>query len=197
MSNQSRERSERLEFRGTLQVFLLLGVGCLAFALWHAWQLSRCSSWPRADATVSKLSVTYHTNFLGRRLTVSESIDFLYAYCVDGRRFESRRFFFLPGYPPAAELRGRFPEGTHFKAYYMPDDPSVAIVEPESINYAAFGFAFFFLSVWGVAAVGNRRRKFRPGAEPNGAASKSPMPGSDTNRPSKWLASAPDPWRRR
>src|SRR5262245_51140283 len=123
-------------FRMLMHSVLGLGVACLVFGAWHAWQVNKCRSWPRVDAVVSRLSFGYSTNVLGHNkwkpISVSEHVDFRYVYEVSGRRFESSRFFFLAGYPRGFELRERYPEGSRFRAFYRRDDPSVSIAEPES-----------------------------------------------------------------
>jgi hypothetical protein len=156
-----RHANDRRDFRLLLGIILSLGFGCLAFAIWHTLQIRACSRWPRVQATVIRLSVASRTNVLGhnkwRPISVSSDIDFRYAYEVGGRQFESARFFFLPGYPSANELQARYPVGTHFRAFLHPADPSLAIVEPESISYRAFGIGIALLSLWGIMLKAHRR----------------------------------------
>lgn len=161
MSQRARKREERRSLRILMRSVFGIGVACLVFAVWHAWQVNRCKSWPRTDAVVSRLSFGYTTNVLGhnkwRPIRVSEHIDFRYVYEVDGRKFESSRFFYLLGYPPGYELRERFLEGTRFRAFCHPDDPSVAIVEPEHVSYAAFAVGFGLVSISGLVLLGKIR----------------------------------------
>ncbi len=145
-----RQPKERRGLRLLLGLLLSLGLGCLAFGLWHATQVRACSRWPRVEATVTRLSLAFdakvpiHNKW--RTIWRSQDIDFRYAYEVNGRHFESDRFFFLPGYPSTFALVNRYPVGTRFMAFRHPTDPTRAIVEPES-SYRPFGIGLALLTL--------------------------------------------------
>jgi hypothetical protein len=145
------QRTERRSLKMLLGVLFCLGLGCLAFELWHVLQVRACSRWPRVEATVTRLSATFDPSIpihnKWRTVWRSTDIDFRYTYEVNGRRYESSRFYFLPGFPASFALVNRFPAGTHFLAYRHPTDPSIAIVEPEGVHYWAVGIGIALLSL--------------------------------------------------
>jgi hypothetical protein len=155
MDDVALKRQNRGISRPVAPILLALGMSCLTFGLWHTWQTGRCRSWPRVEATVSKLSITMRTNVAAHNkyhpAWLSERVDFSYRYTVDGRQYESSRFFYLPGYPDGSLLRERFSQGAHFQALRHPHDPSTSIVEPEAPSYFALITGLALLGAWGVA----------------------------------------------
>jgi hypothetical protein len=150
----------RVERHAVRKVSLIAGLISLTFGIWHILQVYSCSSWPRVEATVTELTVTYQTNApLNKRqvFTVSEDVIFRYKYSVEGKEYESQRFFFLFGRLDAGELQRNLPVGTRFPVYHDPTIPSKSIVQPESPMYSTLAGGLVLASIWGLLYAKERR----------------------------------------
>jgi Protein of unknown function (DUF3592) len=130
---------------GITVALLIAGIGVLALVYLEFSRARATKQWPSAEATVieSKVEIEYDD---GRfyRLKLS------YSYMIDGKSFLGEGIrgdssVWSWSYP-ASRAAKKYPEGAKVLAYYLPSDPSKAVLEPG----VSFGKLVFLV---GVAAI--------------------------------------------
>ena len=146
----------------TLLFVIVVGVGSLAFYLWHAYAIRQAHRWPTTEATVINCQVTSVTNLiqgkLGNRVVRDDHLGFAFTYRVSGREYVSRRFYVL-GHPPANIVAHDFPVGRRFLASYSASSPDVAVVEPGPLYFRVLVLAVVFLGLGGAGIVYNHYQR--------------------------------------
>lgn len=106
------------------------------------------TTWPQAPATITESEVTSSRSSKGGR---SYKAKVAYEYSANGRMHSATKVFFGDGISAgpkyAHAIVARHPLGTATQAYYHPDRPALAVLEPgltkRSFISAAFGLLFF------------------------------------------------------
>ncbi len=151
-------------------IFFLVGAGTLLFFVLPALKAAGARNWRETPCTVLHSQVRTHSGSDSN----TYSVDVLYTYVVDDRRYESNRYQFLggssSGYDGKAEIVARYPPGTRTVCYVDPADPTQAVLHRGlSADYWVALVPLVFLLVgaggmYGVARSGrmHRRRDINP-----------------------------------
>ena len=135
-------------------MFIGIGAVCLFVHLLAYYKVTRAASWPSVDAVVSHCQVrTSSETYYGRTgnigMTQCAVLSFEFTYTIGGHSYVSTRFYAF-GQPAAWWVDREYPVGKHFTAYYNPNCPAEAVVEPGSTDHA---FLIKTLVLLGLAAL--------------------------------------------
>lgn len=152
---------------GFFSLFLLFGLGFLAFFLLPAVKVWKARSWTATRCTVLASEVESHSD----SDSTTYSVAVRYRYQVDGTSYESHRYEFLggssSGYEHKQEIVERYPPGSRPICWVDPEDPSQAVLErglTRGYFFALIPAVFVLVGGGGVAFAllsGRRRRPER------------------------------------
>lgn len=135
------------------------------------------ASWNKVPCTIVSSTVAEHPGSGDEQPTYS--VDVRYHYFVGGRRYQSNRYDFFPGFTGGREekhaIARRYPRGSTTICYVNPADPADAVLEP-SLGNRRWLLAFPLIFVlFGLAGLSITRRGARRAAA--AAASGSSLAG--------------------
>lgn len=178
---------------GFFAVFLVAGLGMLAFFVWPIYKsIVARTSWTEVPCEIVSSSVGSHSDSDG----TTYSVDVVYRYTVGGRSYESDRYRFLQGsssgYDGKAKVVESLPEGSVTTCRVDPADPAEAVLFT-GFSWAhlliLFPLPFVAVGAWGIAFTlrGARRRRE---AEAGGRPDWLPEPSRDEDDPGEVRAGA-------
>ncbi len=132
-------------------ILFLFGAG---FCIW-GWILiadARLStSWPTAPATIVYSEIKSSDSRSDGKITQMYSADIRYQYTVNGKRYVSARISFGDHSSSSStgmkKLVNKYPKGSQATAYYDPDKPGNALLEPGPVLISYIPFVFGALSI--------------------------------------------------
>jgi hypothetical protein len=142
----------------------ILGVFSLSLYLWTLHNVEQAKTWPVVDAVVTDSHFDTWTaineGLTGNRVVRDGQFNFAFDYTNAGRQYTSKSFFAW-GQPDSRWVRREYPIGRHFQAFYNPQDPSEAVVDPGTPSDVALGFTIVFFGILVVALIlrFNQRKK--------------------------------------
>ncbi len=152
---------------GFFLIFLLFGLGVLVpFFLLPLYQGWSASHWRELPCHVEYIDVRSHSGDDGS----TYSVDILYSYEVEGRRYKSSRYSFFEGsdsgYSDKKEFVDAHPAGSDTTCFVNPEDPLDAVVTRGDAGLGWFALVpgVFVLvgavgTIWALGAVRKKKRK--------------------------------------
>ena len=114
---------------GFFGIFFLVGAGLLIpFFIWPTLQVVKARSWIETDCVIESSGVASHPG----DDSTTYSVEALYNYEIDGKRYRSNRYQFMSGsssgYEGKAEKAAEIPAGATATCYVDPEDPFSAVI---------------------------------------------------------------------
>ncbi len=136
--------------------FLVIGIGVTVLGVKDMCKAKASNSWPTASAKITKSEVDVKREGVGRSETRTYSAEISFDYTVDGRKQSSSKVRIgsiskTNSKSRAQKTVDKYKVGSTAKAFYDPNDPKMAILEPGlsfySVTATIIGLVFSILGV--------------------------------------------------